>query len=92
MNLIIERAMQEKEILDVIEEIERENRERRLWPDYALDIEVRARFSGRDGEVRAMLRRLYREGKIKAGQTLNHIWIRRTKDAKKQREHATDEA
>lgn len=81
-----------KKVLGVIEEIEAEKRALGVEPDYATDVEVRARMPG-DRAVREALRQLYRSGEIAAGRTLNHIWIRtkNKKDGEKQEEHAADE-
>ena len=64
------------EVKAVIREIEREKREARRVPGYALDVEVKARFPGREKEVREALRSLYKEREIEAGRTLNNTWIR----------------
>lgn len=64
------------EVMAVIEEIEQENRKGKKVPSYAMDVEVRRRFAGREKEVREALRALYKERRIEAGRTLNHIWIK----------------
>lgn len=65
-----------KKVLDVIREIEAEKRAARRMPDYAIDVEVWARFPGEVSAVRLTLRDLWRGGEIKAGRTLNHLWVR----------------
>lgn len=66
-----------REVARVIEEIEREKREGRVVPGYAMDMEVRARFPGREAEVRSALNEMYKAGEISVGRTLNNIWIKR---------------
>lgn len=65
-----------KSVLSVIEDIEQEKRVARVVPSYAIDVEVRARFPGRDTEVRGVLNELWRDGEIEIGRTLNHILIK----------------
>ena len=65
-----------KSVLSVIEDIEQEKRVARVVPCYAIDVEVRARFPGRDTEVRGVLNELWRDGEIEIGRTLNHILIK----------------
>lgn len=66
-----------KSVLSVIEDIEQEKRVARVVPSYAIDVEVRARFPGRDKEVRGVLNELWRDGGIEIGRTLNNIWIKK---------------
>lgn len=65
-----------KAVLSVIEDIEQEKRVARVVPSYAIDVEVRARFPGRETEVRGVLNELWRDGGIEIGRTLNNIWIK----------------
>lgn len=76
----------------VIEEIEREKREGRVVPGYAMDVEVRARFPGREAEVRSAMNEMYKAGEIGVGRTLNNIWINRktNKNTEARRKNAGD--
>jgi hypothetical protein len=67
--------MKEERIIDIIRRIEARKTAANRVPSHATFVEVANAYGNAD-EAREELNRLYREGKIEAGRTLNDRYIR----------------
>ena len=61
-------------ITEIINQIEEDKKARNVFPTYALFLEI-VRIHGNRDEVKDELNKLYKEGKIKIGETVNDKYI-----------------
>lgn len=62
------------DVLKILEELTERKAEAKKEPSYVLDVELYERI-GNGKEVREVLNALWRDGKIKVGDTINHKYI-----------------